>query len=191
MRQITLLLCAVLLSWWFLILPVTNAASPSLVPGLPTDDFDCPRAQPEPVLYKRNKLVKTSSFKRTSATEAIEKGVLTTGETVTVYHEGCESFVERFVFKLKDTSHPGNDLAYWFTKSADLLEQLHDKQNPLNLKSFAQALRKQAQKKKRLRLDDYIYLYKGIAPPGVAVGQVRKSSKSCETILEVVCFEQL
>lgn len=191
MRQITLLLCAVLLSWWFLILPVTNAASPSLVPGLPTDDFDCPRAQPKPVLYKRNKLVKTSSFKRTSATEAIEKGVLTTGETVTVYHEGCESFVERFVFKLKDTSHPGNDLAYWFTKSADVLEQLHDRQNPLDLKSFAQTLRKQVQKKKRLRLGESIYFYTAELAPGVEVTQVKQLSKTCETILEVVCFEQL
>jgi hypothetical protein len=103
--------------------PATSITLPDTTIVKEDPDYGCVRGQAMPVLKKE--FFPNSTFKvNADSVTGIETAVLTTGDFLTIYNEGCEYYVLVFRFETERFSADTTDTMYWFDKALRLMNEI-------------------------------------------------------------------
>jgi hypothetical protein len=118
----------------------------------------CSRALAQPMLEPKRKNILSSSFRRTSQTEALERGRLRGNILLTIRHVGCTKTAQTLAFKLAKNDRSLTKRAYWYRRAGELIKMLEDKNLSRIVESLTQAAAGQPPYGSKIFLDDYQYV---------------------------------
>jgi hypothetical protein len=163
--------------------PITKADPTNSDSKNQSQDFECVRAKPEPII--NNAIFAETTFKLEKNIEfphqeiGFEAVLFKNGDTLVVEHSGCENYTLVFRFETERFSNNTEDSAAWYKNAISLMEQtIKGIREPNLMIRGTKALKSHLKKTKTPKFDESIDFGGDEIRSSVSVKTVEKKSEN-------------